>query len=117
MANISKWSAEKEEAILEALREHPSLPRAARKTRISRTTLNRWRNEMPEFEAKVQAAREEGIDAVEDRLMTDAIDGNTTAQIFILKSWRRAKYGDKIAHEHTGEDGGPLKLIIERVAS
>jgi hypothetical protein len=102
MANISKWSPEKEEAILTALRAKPTFEAACRAVRITRTTLNRWRKENPEFEARVQAAREEGFDRVEDCLVERAIEGDTTAAIFMLKSWRRSRYGDKIAHEHAG---------------
>ncbi len=113
LANVPKRSPEKDEQIFAALRERPTFASAARRARIARTTLTRWRKEDPEFDAACLAAREEGLDALEDSLMQRAMKNDTTAAIFLLKSLRREIYGDRVAH--TGEDGGPLKIVIERV--
>lgn len=97
MQGRSVRSPEKAEAILAALREHPSFARAARKTRIARSSLIAWRKDDPAFAARCEAAREEGIDAIEDALMERGTANDTTAAIFLLKSWRRERYGDRLA--------------------
>lgn len=103
MANVTKWSPEKEAVILEALETKPSYASAARKARISRTTLNRWRREDAAFDARCQQAREAGMDAIEDNLINRGLMGDTTAAIFMLKSWRRERYGDKQETTHKGQ--------------
>ena len=87
---------EKRKQVLDALELHPSKTRACRSARIGRQSFYDWVKDDPDFAADVQAAREKGIDAVEDALFKDAIEGhNTTAAIFMLKSWRRERYGDR----------------------
>jgi hypothetical protein len=88
---------EKEAVILDALREHPSYNRACRKARIVKSSLWTWRRDDPAFAARCEAAREDGIDALEDALMERGTKDDTTAAIFLLKSWRRERYGDRLA--------------------
>lgn len=113
MANIPKRSPEKDMVILGALREKPTYASAARKARISRTTLTVWRKQDPDFAAAVEAAREEGFDAVEDRLVDRGMRNDTTAAIFLLKGWRRSRYGDRVAVG--GDEDNPIRVVIERV--
>lgn len=87
---------EKEQVILEALRERPSFAAACRKARIARSLFYRWRKEDPEFDRRVLEAREQGLDALEDALVTRGMKNDTTAAIFLLKSHRREIYGDKL---------------------
>lgn len=95
MANVTSVTPEKEEIILDSLRERPSYSAACRRARISRQTFYRIRRERPEFDAKVIAARNEGLDSLEDALITRGLKSDTTAAIFMLKSHRREIYGDK----------------------
>lgn len=89
---------EKEQAILDALRLHPSKTRACRSARVGRQSFYDWLNADPNFKKRVEAAQEIGIDAVEDALFKGAMDkDDTTAQIFTLKSFRRERYGDRQA--------------------
>ncbi len=99
---VTGVTPEKETVILNALREKPSYAAACRKARISRQTFYRWRRDDPEFDERVIAARNEGLDALEDALATRGIKNDTTAAIFLLKSHRREVYGDKIDHTHQG---------------
>lgn len=41
----------------------------------------------------------------------ERVGPDTTACIFWLKNRRRAEWRDKIDHEHTGADGGPISVI------
>lgn len=102
---------EKRAKLLEALALHPSKSRACRVARISRAAFYAWCSADPEFAADVEAAREQGIDALEDGLFREAIDGhNTTAAIFMLKSWRPDRYRETTRHEMSGPGGTPLQF-------
>jgi hypothetical protein len=89
---------EKEAAILEALRDRPVFAAACRKARVSKAAFFDWRRDDPEFDKRVLAAREEGLDALEDALASRGLKDDTTAAIFMLKSLRRELYGDKVDH-------------------
>jgi len=97
VANISKFTPEKQAVILEALHNHPSLGRAARKARVTRQTLRNWRREHPEFGAACEAAREAGFDALEDALIERGEKNDTTAAIFMLKGWKPERYQERKA--------------------
>ena len=115
MANQTIRTPEKEKAILDALELHPSKSRACRSARIGRNAFYEWCKDDPEFAAKIEAAREKGIDALEDALFKDAIEGhNTTAAIFMLKSWRRERYGDKSEVKHSGDADHPVSIRLVR---
>lgn len=103
---------EKAQKIIDALELHPSKSRACRTARISRAALYAWCASDSEFKARVDAAQERGIDAVEDALLNDAINHDTTAAIFALKSWRPARYRETQRHEVTGKDGEALTITI-----
>src|SRR5436190_21856732 len=89
----------KKEVILQSLREKPVFAAACRKAHISRQTFYRWRSDDPDSDRAVLAARETGLDALEDALNSRGLKDDTTAAIFMLKSLRREIYGDKVKHE------------------
>jgi hypothetical protein len=55
-----------------------------------------WRRDDPAFNERVLEAREQGLDALEDALVTRGMKDDTTAAIFLLKSHRRETYGDRL---------------------
>lgn len=91
---------EKEQAILSALHAHPSKTRACRSAKVGRVAFYAWLKDDPDFKARVEAAQEIGVDAVEDALLSDAINHDTTAAIFALKSWRPDRYKETTQHDH-----------------
>lgn len=103
MANITIRTPEKAEIVLDALRTKPTYTFAARKARIGRPTLIQWRKDDPAFEERVQAARLDGMVAVVDKLIERGLDDDdTTALIFLAKSYFRETFGDKVDHVHRG---------------
>lgn len=100
MANITIRTPEKEAIIISALEERPIFSAACRKAKISRMAFAAWRKDDPDFNKRVIAAREKGLDALEDALATRGLKNDTTAAIFMLKSLRREIYGDKVQHTH-----------------
>lgn len=72
-------------------------------------TLWVWRKEHPDFGAEVMAAREQGMEALEDALIARGEKNDTTAAIFMLKGWKPERYKER--HEHTGKDDGPIEFV------
>jgi hypothetical protein len=87
---------EKEIVLTEALREKPSIKAACRKARIGRNAFYNWFNDDPEFAARINAAKAQGLDALEDALTERGLITDTTAAIFLLKSHRPEIYRDRI---------------------
>jgi transposase-like protein len=108
----------------------------------SRRTIRRWRTNYPEFDQAVKLAIEDGNDVLAQearRLASEALtseritldaDGKVIQTVRYDNversklaagqiNWELAKrdkrYSDKIQQEHVGENGGPLKLIVERI--
>lgn len=113
MANISKFTAKNRETIIDALHNHPSLGRAARKARVTRHTLRNWRRADADFDAQVEAAREVGFEVLEDALIERGAKNDTTAAIFMLKGWKPERYRETSRHEFTGRDGEPIRVILD----
>jgi hypothetical protein len=90
----------------------------------SRRTLQEWRKKYPEFAAKCDAAYDTGSHWLHDHYLHTAyrsdIGHKEKHEILDAIKWTLTKrggnkYRDKILQEHVGEDGGPLKLIVERI--
>lgn len=114
MANTHKRNAKRDAILIASLESDPRIGRACEAAGIDRSTLRRWRMEDPAFSAALDTARDHGAEVFEDALAERALEGDTTALIFALKSWRRERYGDRTSIEHTGAGGGPL-ILVHRV--
>lgn len=67
----------------------------AEKMGIGVATLYRWKNEHREIQEALKKGKEVVDYKVENALLTAALQGNTTAQIFWLKNRRPDKWRDK----------------------
>jgi DNA-binding CsgD family transcriptional regulator len=76
---------------------------------ISRTTLFAYKARLKDFSDAIKRGQAEGISAVANSLYESAIKGNTTAQIFYLKT--RAGWVETDRHEHTGKDNAELDIV------
>lgn len=117
MANRTKHTAEKGEALLEKLSRGYSITSACKAEAIHRRTYYDWREADPAFAAAADEAIDAGIDLLEDEAKRRAVGpmGSDTLLIFLLKSKRPSVYREKFAHEVSGADGGPVTMVIERV--
>lgn len=104
---------------------------------VSVRTLYRWKNTFPEFCQALKAAKAPADERVERSLYERAlgyerdevdirvVEGqivqttirkfyppDTTAAIFWLKNRRPDEWRDKVDHELTGKNGGPLSLAL-----
>lgn len=70
---------------------------------IGTTTLYARQKESVEFEEAIKRGREKGVATIANKLVESAIDGNTTAQIFILKTHGGQEWKDKQDINLSGE--------------
>lgn len=63
-----------------------TLEQIARVLGIGYTTLNEKRKKFPEFLQAIKDGQAKGVEKVSNALFENALDGNTTAQIFYLKN-------------------------------
>jgi hypothetical protein len=108
---------------------------------VSRSTISTWKTRHAAFHDALLAGKSDADDRVEKSLYQCAVGyshpdvhishyqgavtvtpitkhypPNTTAAIFWLKNRRRDAWREKIDHEHTGKDGGPVAIAkIERI--
>ena len=106
---------------------------------VSAKTIERWAAAHDEFCRALKSGKGEADDRVERSLYhraigytydavkifnasgeplivpyTEHVPPDTTAAIFWLKNRRKDQWRDR--HEHTGADGGPLSVVIQRYA-
>ena len=104
---------------------------------VSEKTINTWKDAHPEFLQSLKAGKDEADANVGERLYQRAMgyehpenkifmhEGkpvvvptvkhyppDTTACIFWLKNRQRDRWRDKQDHEHTGKDGGPIRMDL-----
>ena len=85
---------------------------ACKHTGIGRRTIYEWIEKHQWFKEAVEDIREIAIDNVETACYKNAIEGNATSQIFLLKT-RGKDRGYVERHEITGVEGKPSAFKIE----
>ena len=70
---------------------------------ISVDTLYSRQRENQDFQDAIKRGREKGVATIANKLVESAIDGNTTAQIFILKTHGGQEWKDKQDINLSGE--------------
>lgn len=78
---------------------------------IGRSTLYEKQKTDQDFLDAIKKGRAAGLQTVTNALMSNAIDGNVTAQIFYLKNRSPENWQDRRNTEITGKDGGPIGLL------
>src|SRR5690349_22211433 len=95
MSNQTIRTDRARKAILAALSAGKSVSAACRAARIARSSYYLWIDEDAAFAAAVHDAIEAGTDKLEDSAVRQALQGNTTLMVLMLKSRRRETYGDR----------------------
>lgn len=87
----------------------------AKKMGISYSTLKEWKKTYPSFSESLKKGKEVVDYQVENALLSSALEGNTTAQIFWLKNRRPDKWRDKVDNKSVEErkDNNLITAIIE----
>lgn len=70
---------------------------------ISQATLYEWKKQFPELSDTLKKSKDVVDRMVENALFKNAIEGNTTAQIFWLKNRKPDKWREKPGYEDTSE--------------
>ena len=85
---------------------------ACNATNVSRRTIYVWMEKEQWFKDSIDDIREIGVDNVESALYKNAIEGNTTAQIFYLKTQGKKRgYVEKSELDLTSGDE-PIKINV-----
>lgn len=107
------------ERFLQALAEGKPVSLAARATGTAATTFYRWRDADAEFAEAWDAAMEEGLDAIEDRIV-DASNRDWRAGVRFLEAYRPQVWGRRRVSEVAPADVsvtvGTLDETRQRVA-
>ena len=102
----------KAEKILPLIEEYTgNLSLVARKLGVSRTTVYKFMEDHPTVKQSLSEAREKMIDNVESKLYSKALDGDTTAMIFFLKTQGKAR-GYVERQEVTGAEGSHIVVRL-----
>jgi hypothetical protein len=112
VANRSKRTKSKEKKILDCLRSGGTIKEAVEAGGIGRTTLFEWKSEDPEFAALVEAAIEDGTDALEGIARDRAKEKSDLLLMFILKK-RRPEFRDN--HQVQVEAGDNLTGLFDAI--
>lgn len=99
-------------AIEKAIREkRGNLAAAARLLGVSRYTVYKRLEKSQRLQRALSEARETMLDNAETTLYDEALNGNTTALIFFLKTQGKSR-GYTERQEVTGADGGELTVRL-----
>jgi hypothetical protein len=84
----------------------------ARKVGCEWNTAKSYIDKFPTVKAAYDAECESMLDLAESTVLKNIKDGDTSdAKWYLTKKGKRRGYGDEVAV--TGQDGGPLRVIIE----
>lgn len=124
-------------------RDGKSQSEIARIFGISRDTLHDWTRKYPEFSDSLRETREQADGRVTASLFQKAvgyeveeieqsidekgrkrlkktkrhIQGDVTAQKYWLANRRPAEWREKVDHQHTGKDGGPIETEVTHIVT
>ena len=110
-----KYTPARVDLLLAALRTGSTRTAAAEACGIPRGTLHEWTVQYPAFLDAVQQAEAQAVGAMVGRVY-EASKTTWQAAAWWLERRYPADWGRVERHALTGEGGGPLTLMVERVA-
>ena len=128
MARPSQFTAERAQTICDRLAEGQPLTAICRDMGLAWRTVYDWRTKHPEFGEAFEIARQTGYDAIAESCIDIADNDAEEAdpqrdklrvwtRLQLLSKWSPKKYGEKSTHEHVGENGGGIRLLIGPTAA
>lgn len=79
---------------------------------VCHDTVIEWAKQHPQFSDAVKRGQAARTMNLEQGLLEGEIGPKVTARIFALKNAAPDEWRDKI--EHTGPDGGPLQVVVQK---
>lgn len=128
---VIKTQQARQGAFLAAFAECGSVTRAAGTAGVRLGDHHRWLNEEDGYREAFREAEEEAVERLEEEARRRAVEGtekpvfyqgeqvgvvrdySDTLLMFLLKAARPERYRDRAAQEADGENGGPLRIIID----
>jgi hypothetical protein len=117
MGVFTKRTPKMRAAILKALRDGRGYGGAAAAVGISRRHFEIWRKDDPAWAKECEDAREDTVDLIEHRLFTDAMAGNTLAQLAYLRAYRPERFYRKMMLAVGGDPNAPPIATAEMTAA
>jgi hypothetical protein len=111
MARRTKFTAEVQQRICQAIELGATYEHAAAYAGISYDTLNEWRKSKPEFSEALWAAESKGVLVCLAKIRHEATDGDWRASAWLLEHRYSAIYGKQLV-EQTGHMG----ITVEHVS-
>lgn len=111
-----KWLKEENLLLLEGwARDGLTDEQIAKNIGITVSTFYEWKKKYPEISESLKKGKEVVDYAVENALLSSALEGNTTAQIFWLKNRRPDKWRDKQKEETDKTALDKLDSILKEI--
>jgi len=83
----------------------------------ARSTVQSWIDASSTAIEALEDARESRVDKAEEIVYSEMEKGTLQAAFYVLNNHPLAKkrgWGPKVQQEHTGGDGGPLSIVIDK---
>lgn len=114
----SKYQPAYCEEVVNFCAEGYSLTAFAGEIGVDRDSITEWAKVYPEFSLAVKRAKAKRARWWEDRGRKIAEEGGPGGQatmvIFGLKNHAPDDYSDKVQHEHSGPNGGPIDIAVRQ---
>lgn len=111
-----KWLKEENLLLLEGwARDGLTDEQIAKNIGIGERTLYEWKEKYPQISQSLKKGKEVVDYEVENALLSSALEGNTTAQIFWLKNRRPDKWRDKQKEETDKTTLDKLDSILKEI--
>ena len=106
---VREW----EPRFLESLSTFANVSQACKDAGVGRTTVYQRRGRVDLFRTKWDQAIEEAIDGIELAVVSASLHGDMATARWFLSRRRPQVYGDRMALEHHGKDGGPVVVTVD----
>jgi hypothetical protein len=98
----------------EIIKQHGNIAMVAKSFNVSRTTVYNFMEKHPDVKDVLSDEREKMLDNVESSLYNQALEGNTTAMIFFLKTQGKGRgYVERQEIAGTKDDPLTLRVVFE----
>ena len=110
----ARRTGEWRESFIAALRDSGNVRLACSMAGVSRAMAYKEKEKGNGFAAQWQDAMQDAVEMLEGIARKRAMESSDTLIIFLLKAHKPEMYRETIRQEHTGADGAPLLVRMDR---